>query len=104
MPNNLSDMGTGLYSNDFSQVFSKLLKVAEVSCYKISQFSGLTEPYLSRLKNGEKCNPSVEIIMRISLALVSHSNGKIKQHHIEELLNSAGRSLFRKRNRIDIWD
>ena len=102
MPNNISDMGTGLYSNDFSQVFSKLLKVTEVSCYKISQLSGITEPYHSRLKNGGKYNPSVEIIMRISLALVSHSNGKIKQHHIEELLNSAGRSLFRKSDRTDL--
>ncbi len=39
----------GLYSNDFSEVFSKLLAKADVSCYRISQYTNLDEGYLSRL-------------------------------------------------------
>lgn len=92
MPNNLRDMGTGLYLNDFSRVFSKLLEVADVSCYKISQFNGLTESYLSRLKSGKQSNPSPETIMKISLGLV-HYSSKIKISDIENLFQSVGRSL-----------
>ena len=98
-------MQAGLYSsNNFSKVLDRLLEKVGISSYKIHQYTNLNESYLSRLKSGEKFNPSVETIMRISLALVSLSNGKIRQHHIEELFNSVGRSLFRKRDRTDVWD
>jgi len=98
-------MQAGLYdNNDFSKVLDRLLEKAGISYYQIYKYTNLSESYLSRLKSGERRNPSVEIIMRISLALVSLSNGKIRQHHIEELFNSLGRSLFRKRDRTDIWD
>lgn len=82
----------GLYSSDFSIVFRKLLEKARISCYRISQFTHLNEAYLSRLKNGEKCNPSPETIVKISLAL-THFSEKIQLHDIEGLFNAGGRSL-----------
>ncbi len=85
-------METGLYINQFAEGFSKLLEKSGVSCYRISQYTGIDQAYLSRLKNGEKCNPSPEVIMKIGLALTRLSN-KININEIESLLNSVGRSL-----------
>ena len=92
----------GLYDNTFAEAFTRLINKSGGTCYKIHQYSGLGESYLSRLKNGEKSNPSVETVMRISLALASQSNGKITLHHIEELFNSVGRSLYCNKNRPNI--
>jgi transcriptional regulator with XRE-family HTH domain len=93
----------GLYSNDFSEVFSKLLEETEVSCYGIAEYTGLDQAYLSRLKNGERSNPSPETVVRISLAL-AYLSKKVKQHDIERLFNSVGRSLFRNRARSSPYD
>jgi hypothetical protein len=82
----------GLYTNNFSEVFSKILKKAEVSCYNISQYTHLDQAYLSRLKTGEKQNPSPETIIKISLAL-AHYSKHIQLHDIQNLFKSVGRSL-----------
>ena len=84
--------GYGVYSNTFSQAFSQLLEKASISCYQISQFAHLDQSYLSRLKNGEKQNPSPETIIKISLAL-THYSDKIKLYDIQKLFKSVGRSL-----------
>ena len=75
----------GLLRNDFSDAFSKLLEKAKTSCYEIAKFSGVSEPYLNRLRRGEKVNPSIEIVMRIALALV-HFGPNISLSDIEDLL------------------
>jgi predicted transcriptional regulator len=82
----------GLYSNDFSLIFSKLLEGFNVTCYQISKYTHISESYLSRLKSGEKDNPTVETVMKISLALAHFSN-KIGLYDIEALFNSVGRSI-----------
>ena len=89
-------MVTGFYSDNFSKVFSRLLEKSSVTCYKISNYAHIDEAYLSRLKSGEKNNPTAEVVLRISLALV-HLDPHITLHDIEALLNSAGRSIFPKR-------
>lgn len=81
-----------LYSNDFSLVFSKLLEGFNITCYQISKYTHISESYLSRLKSGEKDNPTVETVMKISLALAHFSN-KIGLYDIEALFNSVGRSI-----------
>jgi len=83
-------MKTGLYSNNFAEAFSKLLEKANVTCYQISEFSDLDQGYLSRLKNGEKRNPSVETLMAIGFSLV-HFSGKINLHDIHDLFRAADR-------------
>jgi len=89
-------MGTGLYTGDFSKAFSALLDKTGVSCYQISQYTDLDQAYLSRLKNGEKNNPSPGTIMKIALAL-AHLSDTIQIWDIEDLFNSAGRSIMVKR-------
>jgi len=80
-------MERGIYHNNFSKVFSQLLKMAGVSCYQISQYTGLTQAYLSRLKTGEKQNPSPQTILMISLAL-AHFSDKIRIQQIRKLFES----------------
>ena len=86
----------GLYSIDFREAFSKLLGKAGASCYMVSQYSHLDEAYLSRLRRGEKDNPSPETIVKISLALV-HLSADISLYDIEGLFKAVGRSMLLKR-------
>ncbi|MBC8273720.1 MAG: hypothetical protein H8E40_01950 [Chloroflexi bacterium] len=89
-------MAEGLYSNDFSRVFSELIDKTGASCYKISEYAHLDQAYISRLRNGGRNNPSAEIVMRIGLAL-AHFNKNITATDIEKLFNSVGRSIGLKR-------
>ncbi len=82
----------GLYQNNFTEAFSKLIAKSGVSCYRIYQFTHLDQAYLSRLKSGGKANPSPETIVKIGLAICNFSD-KIKLSDIEVLFNSTGRSL-----------
>ena len=93
----------GVYSNNFAEAFSQVLEKANVSCYKISQYSHLDEAYLSRLKNGEKHNPSPETIVRISMAL-AHLSAEVKLYDLEKLFNATGRSLFPTKKIPDFHD
>ena len=85
-------MVTGIYNNDFSLVFSKLLGKTGISCYQIHNFTHIDQAYLSRLRSGEKDNPSPEIIVKICLAFVRLSKN-VTLYDIEQLLNSVGRSI-----------
>ncbi len=82
----------GLYSTNFSEVFSTLLAKTGISCYQVSQYSHLDQAYLSRLKSGQKQNPGTETIIKISLAL-THYSVKIELHDVQRLFKSVGRSL-----------
>ena len=81
-----------LYHSDFSRVFSKLLNVSGVSCYQIAKYTGIDGGYLSCLRNGQKNNPSAEIVVKISLA-ITHLGNKVTLIDIEELFQSVGRSI-----------
>jgi transcriptional regulator with XRE-family HTH domain len=91
-----SVMKTGLYSNNFSKAFSKLLEKSGVSRYSIAVFTGLDEGYLSKLCSGERNNPSPETVMKIYLALARFS-GKLTLSDFEVLFSSVGRSILIKR-------
>ncbi len=84
-----------LYGNDFAKVFSDILDKSGVTCYRLSQYINLDEAYLSRLRNGQKGNPSPEAIVRICLGLARNSE-KLDLFDFEKLFNSVGRSLFPK--------
>ena len=85
-------MKESLHSNRFSEVFSKLLERSKVSSYRISHYSGIDEAYLSRLKSGEKDNPSLETLLKIAFGLIRHSD-EVTLYDIEDLFNSTGRTL-----------
>ena len=79
-------------NKQFSEKLSNLLEKSGVSCHQISEFTGIDQAYLSRLRNGLQRNPSAELVIKIGLALVRHGKG-INLYHIEQLLNSAGYTL-----------
>lgn len=81
-----------LYSNNFAQVFSRLLDETRVSCYQISQYTHLGQSYLSRLRGGQKHGPTPETIVKINLALV-HFSDRVGLYDIEALFNAVGRSI-----------
>ena len=85
----------GLYYEGFNKVFSRLLEKTGVTGYKIGQYTGLDQGYISCLKNGNKNNPSPEVIVKISIAL-AHFSPDLKMADIEELFDSIGRSLHSK--------
>ncbi|MBT7081880.1 MAG: hypothetical protein HN929_10500 [Chloroflexi bacterium] len=85
-------MKTGIYTAEFQTVFSDLTNRFKVTCYQIHTVSGIDQGYLSRLRNGDRDNPSVEIVMRIALALMRCS-ARITMHDIERLFRSVGRSI-----------
>ena len=85
-------MASGIYPSNFSTVFSRLLEKTGVSCYQIKQFTQLNEGYLSRLRTGERNNPSPETVFKIGLAFM-HLSKDVKLHDVERLLNSVGRSM-----------
>ena len=81
-----------LSSEDFTQVLNKLLEKDKIIPYQICKYTHLDQSYLSRLRNGEKNNPSTATLIRISLGMVRHSD-KITIYDIERLFKSTGRSL-----------
>jgi hypothetical protein len=85
-------VGQGIYTNNFSKVFSDLIKKSGTTCYQIYKFTGINQAYLKRLRSGERQNPSPEIILKISLAL-THFGNKITIGDIQELFGSVGRIL-----------
>jgi len=85
-------MKEGIYNYQFTEELSRLLGKSGVSCYKICQYSHIDQAYLSKLKNGEKNNPSPEIVMRIALAIVYYG-GNITIAYIEKLFRPTGHSL-----------
>ena len=82
----------GLYQDNFTEAFLKLITKSGVTPYQIHQFTHLDQAYLSRLKSGERNSPSPETIVKIGLA-ICHFNDKIKISEIEVLFKSVGRSL-----------
>jgi hypothetical protein len=81
-----------LYPNDFSRVFSSLLAKTGVTAYQIAKFTNINEGYLSRLRSGEKRDPSFQIIVKVSIAL-AHLSPQFALSDAERLFKAVGRSL-----------
>ena len=86
-------MADGLFPNNFTKVFNELIQKSGASCYKISKYAHIDEPYINRLAKGEKNNPSSEIVIRIGFALSSVSDN-ITIYDLDELIKSVGHTIF----------
>ena len=82
-----------LLSGEFNVVLDKLMSKAHVSGYKISNYCHVDEGYVNRLRRGEKHNPSVKVVIKISFALL-HYGEKIAISDIAELFEAAGYSFW----------
>ena len=80
----LSNTGT-----DFSTTLKFLRSKAGKSRYRLAQYTGLTEAYLSRLESGERNNPSRNVVVKLGLALASETSA-VTLDDVNQLLLSAG--------------
>jgi transcriptional regulator with XRE-family HTH domain len=86
---------------EFGAVLKRLRTKAGKSRYKLAQWSGLSEAYLLRLESGERGNPSRDVVLLISLALVSNCEA-IDLYDVEELMLSASYAPLRKRGETEV--
>jgi len=84
---------------EFASALKRLRIKAGKSRYKLAQWTGLSDAYLLRLENGERLNPSRDVVLLLSLALVSDGHS-IDAYDIEELMLSAGYAPLRKRGEV----
>ena len=82
----------------FGDTLRKLRIQAGKSRYKLAQYTGLSQAYLMRLENGERANPSRDVVLMLGLALVEKSES-VTIWDIDDLLLSAGYAPLRKRGR-----
>ncbi len=66
------------------------------SKYRIAQYCGITEAYILRLENGERSNPSRDVVLMLGLALLKGSES-LDIWDIDVLLLSAGYAPLRRR-------
>ena len=81
---------------EFSRTLKRLRAKAGTTKYKLAQYSGLNEAYVLRLESGERQNPSRDTVMKLGLALASHSP-TISVDDVNELLLAAGYAPLRSR-------
>ena len=86
---------------EFSDMLKRMRLKAGKSRYKLAQWSGLSEAYLLRLENGERENPSRDVVLLLALAMVAKSEA-ISLLDIEELMLSAGYAPLRKRGEVEV--
>ena len=80
----------------FADALKRLRLKAGKSRYRLTQFSGIDQAYILRLENGERSNPSRDVVLMLALALVESSED-VGVHDVDELLLAAGYAPLRRR-------
>ena len=80
----------------FAETFKRLRIKSGKSRYKLSQYSGLSDPYILRLESGERTNPSRDVVMMLGTAL-AQGVSSIEIWDIDALLLSADHAPLRRR-------
>ena len=83
-------------TTEFSRALKRLRSKSGKTKYKLAQYSGLDEAYVSRLESGERQNPSRDTVMKLGLALVADS-ATVSIHDVNELLLAGGFAPLRGR-------
>lgn len=86
-----------ILKDNFTEVFDNTLRKHGITGSQIARFTRLDEGYISKLRNGQKENPSDETIFKICFAIAYYAN-KIPLDDLERLFNTTGHSLFTNRN------
>lgn len=85
----------------FAETLKRLRIKAGKSRYKLAQWSGLSETYIMCLENGERANPSRDVVLMLALALVTNSDS-IDLFDIRDLLLSALYAPLRCHDSLDM--
>ena len=79
----------------FSARLQTLRRRTRKSKYRVAKYSGLDQAYILRLENGEKTNPSRDVVLRLALAL-AHNSDAVSIDDVDELLLAAGHAPLRR--------
>jgi transcriptional regulator with XRE-family HTH domain len=85
----------------FGETLKTLRVRAGKSRYRLAQYTGLSQAYLMRLENGERANPSRDVVLMLGLALVENSES-VAIWDIDDLLLSGGYAPLRKRGEAGV--
>ena len=80
----------------FASTLSALRRKSGRSRYRLAQWSGLSEPYIFRLENGQRTGPSRDVVIMIGLAL-ARGDSAVEIWDVDTLLLSAGYAPLRRR-------
>ena len=83
----------------FGETLTSLRLRSGRSKYRLAQISGITESYILRLENGERSNPSRDVVLMLGLALLKGSE-TLDIWDVDVLLLSAGYAELRGRGDI----
>lgn len=83
-------------SMTFGEALQRVRRKAGKSRYKLAQWCGINEAYVLRLENGERNNPSRDVVLMLALALV-HNSPLLDFYDIDGLLMAAGYAPLRRR-------
>ena len=59
----------------FGETLKRLRTRAGKSRYQLAHYSGEDQAYISRLKRGQRNNPSGDVVLQLGLALVEGNEG-----------------------------
>ncbi len=81
----------------FAVTLARMRQMAKKSRYRLAQYSGIDQAYVMRLENGDKANPSRDVVLMLAFSLMEGSKD-MGLHHVDELLLAAGYAPLRKRD------
>ena len=84
----------------FGDTLKKLRTKAGKSRYRLAQYSGLNGAYILRLENGQRSNPSRDVVIMLGLALVENSDS-VCIWDIDALLLSADLAPLKRKGQRD---
>lgn len=84
---------------NFGEVLQQVRRKAGKSRYRLAQWCGINEAYILRLENGQRNNPSRDVVLMLALALV-HGSPSLAIYDIDGLLLAAGYAPLRRRGEV----
>ena len=84
----------------FGETLKTLRLKSGKSRYRLAQFTGILEPYIMRLENGERSNPSKDVVLMLGLGLLTGSDA-LDIWDVDVLLLAAGYAEPRRRGSVE---
>ena len=84
----------------FGETLKGLRQRSGRSRYRLAQYCGISEAYILRLENGERSNPSRDVVLMLGLALLNGSD-TLDIWDVDVLLLSAGYAPLRRRGETE---
>ena len=84
----------------FGETLKTLRLESGKSRYRLAQFTGILEPYIMRLENGERSNPSKDVVLMLGLGLLTGSD-ELDIWDVDVLLLAAGYAELRRRGSVE---